>query len=523
MASIMAIDNEDVNGVRVVNIMLSVAGDNVRLTPTQTIAVSIEDDDVYTISFDLQALTIVEGLNTDIQLSIAPAPLGANTVAVALSVSDDEQIAVAPERVVFSAASTRFDVVVGATEDAIPELEKTFTVSLTPDASAIIADLPVTVPADSDTPIVRVFAEKNVIPEGTSSSFLIEAILNQDLDIGIIALGPQSMISVSPPFLTLSADNPSVLFSILVVEDEEQQGASRTFNVDLTTAFTPQPELPSLTFTIPPNDLTAHATRPIEFTLENKEIIQTMTVNITPPLQGDKSFIVSSDDPRLIVKTGLITPDQFPFSVELALSEDAVLGREERISLTVSHLDSWQPFAQAGAQAQIDAGFRHSCGIKVDGRMACWGFPDNGRSDPTSAAGVDANTRFLAASAGESHTCGIRADSAVACWGSNASNQSNPASAPQGVDANAKFLSVSSGLLHSCAIKADNTAACWGFPGDGRLDLTSSLGGGANNNTRFLGISSGGVHNCGIKTDGAGGLLGQQFRGSGQSGERRRR
>ena len=83
--------------------------------------------------------------------------------------------------------------------------------------------------------------------------------------------------------------------------------------MDLTAEFAPQPDLPSLTFTIPPNDLTAYAAMRAEFTLENEETAQTMTINITPELRGSKSFIVFSEDPRLIVKTGLITPDQPPF------------------------------------------------------------------------------------------------------------------------------------------------------------------------------------------------------------------
>ena len=104
--------------------------------------------------------------------------------------------------------------------------------------------------------------------------------------------------------------------------------------------------------------------RELSFKIEEPE--QTLTINITPELQGSKSFIVSSEDPRLIVKTGLITLAQSPFPVELALSESAILGREEQLSLNITFMDSWQPSTQARAQAQLSAGgipyLRHQSG-----------------------------------------------------------------------------------------------------------------------------------------------------------------
>ena len=49
-ASITAIGNDDVADIEPINIMLSVTGDNTRLTPTETIAVTIEDDDIYAVA-----------------------------------------------------------------------------------------------------------------------------------------------------------------------------------------------------------------------------------------------------------------------------------------------------------------------------------------------------------------------------------------------------------------------------------------------------------------------------------------
>ena len=53
------------------------------------------------------------------------------------------------------------------------------------------------------------------------------------------------------------------------------------------------------------------------------------------------------------------------------MSEAPSSDKEELLSLSIIHLDSWQ---QRSAQAQLSAGTDHSCGIKADGAVACWGI-----------------------------------------------------------------------------------------------------------------------------------------------------
>ena len=367
--SITVADNNDFDDIDPISIMMSITGDNTRLTPTETITAIIENDDVYTVGFDREEITLEEGTSTNVRLSIDPAPSGANTAAIALSVSDSEQLTVSPKEVVFSATSTGFDVVVAATEDTIPEFEETFAVSLAPSAADIpveISSMSVIVPADNDI-TVRAMAERTVIPEGTVASVLIDAALGRELTINMAVsglTGAQTDVSLSSASLRLSPDKPSASFNVLVADNDERQAANRTFNVDLSAEFMPKPDLPSLRFTIPPNDLTANAIARAEFTPDNDKAIQTMVVKITPPPLDDKSFVIFSENPRLAVKTGVITSRQSLFPVELALSEDTILGQEERLSLSISHLDSWQ---QRSAQAQLSAGVIHSCGIKADG------------------------------------------------------------------------------------------------------------------------------------------------------------
>ena len=103
-ASVTAIGNEDVAAIGPIDIALSIMGDNIRSTPTETITVDIEDDDVYAIGFEQEALTLAEGASATARLSITPAPLGDNIVAVALLVSDSGQLTVEPAVLAFSAA-----------------------------------------------------------------------------------------------------------------------------------------------------------------------------------------------------------------------------------------------------------------------------------------------------------------------------------------------------------------------------------------------------------------------------------
>ena len=133
--------------------------------------------------------------------------------------------------------------------------------------------------------------------------------------------------------------------------------------------------------------------------------------------------------------------------------------------------------ARPANAATISAGLNHTCGIKTDRTVVCWGDNEYGQSDAPSGA-------FAAIAAGTGHSCGIKADQAVVCWGDNDWSQLN---APAGA-----FTAISSGHVHSCAIRADGTVACWGHNGYGQLDAPTGV---------FTAISAGGGHSCGVRAD----------------------
>ena len=58
-------------------------------------------------------------------------------------------------------------------------------------------------------------------------------------------------------------------------------------------------------------------------------------------------------------------------------------------------------------------------------------------------------------SAGDYHTCVLKADGSLACWGYNCDGQTT---VPAG-----SYTQVSAGGYHTCALKADGSLACWGY------------------------------------------------------------
>ena len=67
---------------------------------------------------------------------------------------------------------------------------------------------------------------------------------------------------------------------------------------------------------------------------------------------------------------------------------------------------------ESAPASTISAGDAHTCGVRTDGSVDCWG---NDRYGRTRAPGGE----FRAVSAGGYHTCGLRANGIVECWGND--------------------------------------------------------------------------------------------------------
>jgi alpha-tubulin suppressor-like RCC1 family protein len=141
---------------------------------------------------------------------------------------------------------------------------------------------------------------------------------------------------------------------------------------------------------------------------------------------------------------------------------------------------------------QISAGERHTCGIQEDGSLWCWGYnSSNGGMGPMGSGqlGVgdtlDRNTPtrvgagfdWREVSAGTAHSCAIKEDGSLWCWGEQSNwgrlglGASDPGAdvlVPQRVMTPAPTWSrVAAGNFHTCAI-GDGNLYCWGVSARGQ-------------------------------------------------------
>ena len=145
--------------------------------------------------------------------------------------------------------------------------------------------------------------------------------------------------------------------------------------------------------------------------------------------------------------------------------------------------------ASIGSFVSVSAGGLHSCGVKTDGSVRCWGSDESTEGDFLGQS-TPPGDMFASVSAGVLHSCGVKVDGSVACWGDDSEGQSTP---PTG-----SFSSVSAGVFHSCGVRVDGSAKCWGKD---IFQFTSPPG-------SFISVSAGSLHTCGVETDGSVGCWG---------------
>ena len=139
--------------------------------------------------------------------------------------------------------------------------------------------------------------------------------------------------------------------------------------------------------------------------------------------------------------------------------------------------DTASPPTPTAASNAVTAGSHHSCGLKTDATITCWGWNRDGQTDAPSGT-------FNAVTAGWHHTCGLKTDATITCWGSNHGGQTD---APSGT-----FNAVTAGAFHTCGLKTDATITCWGWNDYGQTDAPSGT---------FNAVTAGWHHTCRLKTD----------------------
>ena len=142
---------------------------------------------------------------------------------------------------------------------------------------------------------------------------------------------------------------------------------------------------------------------------------------------------------------------------------------------------------------EIASGSLHSCGLREEEILVCWGLDDYGQASLARQIGVPPTPpprptqKFAAISAGSDYTCGLTAEEgAPLCWGDNRKGRATP---PRGE----QFTTIASGGDHTCALRADGSAVCWGHDQFGQASPPKDK--------RFISISAGEIFTCGIQVD----------------------
>jgi alpha-tubulin suppressor-like RCC1 family protein len=180
-------------------------------------------------------------------------------------------------------------------------------------------------------------------------------------------------------------------------------------------------------------------------------------------------------------------------------------------------------FADARAVA---AGAFHSCALNQAGELACFGLNGLGRlgdgtqTDRTTPTPVASNgVKFDAVTAGAAHTCAVRQDEQLMCWGANQSGQLGFESAeacpfflgqlacskaPGLAYPGLAFSQVSAGNDFSCGVSQGEALSCWGQGSSGMLGEAGSAGGVQRTDLAgsWSDVSSGALNACGVQSNG---------------------
>lgn len=208
-------------------------------------------------------------------------------------------------------------------------------------------------------------------------------------------------------------------------------------------------------------------------------------------LQGVKKYLSAGKDGNLRLRVRRGAAESFT----LERSEDGRyflrsmyktylhVNSRGKVGFIFTRTPSWgEALHWVRTKLQVAAGRWHTCAIKPDQTLACWGDKIRGKATVPADLG-----EVKAVAADHFNTCAIKADNTLACWGSDYYKRDNFLLRLGAVRA------VGVSIFDTCALKYDKTLACWDFHGRS-IDIPAGLRG-------VKSISVGNANKCAIKAD----------------------
>lgn len=129
---------------------------------------------------------------------------------------------------------------------------------------------------------------------------------------------------------------------------------------------------------------------------------------------------------------------------------------------------------------QISSKENHTCAVRKNGQIACWGENWSGqlgsgdREEHDAPVAVQFISDAVAVATGNDHTCALRRTGEIACWGRGASGELGNGSydsseGPVAVNGINDAVAIAAGEQSTCAMRKSGAVMCWGSTERGRL------------------------------------------------------
>lgn len=168
--------------------------------------------------------------------------------------------------------------------------------------------------------------------------------------------------------------------------------------------------------------------------------------------------------------------------------------------------------------APLALGLNHTCALKADRTVACWGsnaqgqLGDGTKEDRLTPVTVSGLSNAAVVVGGQFHSCALKTDGTVACWGGNQFGQlgdgtTTPHVPPKAVIGVSDAVALAGGNSHVCALRVGGAVTCWGYNsngqlGNGKTALSTPTPVAVSGLTDAVAITAGAQLNCALKVGG---------------------